>query len=255
MTLADLKLRHSQRVFTDKPLPKDIINRIEALITDVNTHEAGVRFELVVDDSGPFNSFLKSYGMFRNVKNYIACVVDHDYAHYLERAGYYGEKLLMNAFCLGLGTCFIGGTYNKDKVTARIRIGEELLYIIAIGYESDKKASITAQLTQYISHIRKLDYKDYLVTDLTMDECFSAFPLLRDGIEAIACSPSALNKRPTRINIRRTTNEGYKLSLCVPEQNKHQLIDLGIAMYNFQVAYPGEFQWGNPAKFCPKAIT
>lgn len=254
MTIADLKLRHSQRVFSDKPLSENIINRLRSLITDINTHEAGVRFELVIDDPKPFNSLLKSYGMFRNVKNYIACVVDHDYPYDLQRAGYYGEKLLMNAFCMGLGTCFVGGTYNSDRINVRIRIGEELLFLIVLGHESDRGESITARLTQRLSHLKKLDYIDYLVTKLPMSECFETFPLLKEGLEAIACAPSALNKRPTRIAIQRI-NACYELTLYVPTKNKRQLIDLGIAMFNFEVAYPGEWQWGNPAKFYPGMIT
>lgn len=42
---------------------------------------------------------------------------------------------------------------------------------------------------------------------------------------------------------------GYTLTAEVP--GKDQLIDLGIAMWNFEQLFPGYWEWGNPARFIP----
>ncbi len=45
----------------------------------------------------------------------------------------------------------------------------------------------------------------------------------------------------------------YIIEASVPK--KSQLIDLGIAMWNFEQIFPGYWEWGNPARFIPATET
>ncbi len=296
MTFEDLRLRHSVRTFTTDPLTDTQIRSLEAVITDVNTHEAGMHFQLMTNSDDPFKGFNRGYGVFKNARNYVACVVDTSFANYMERGGYWGMHILMRAFTLGLGTCFVSGTYSAKNVEARVRPGEKLLYVIVIGKETTAKSTFTASLITKIAHRKPgLTPMDFLDTDLPWEKICAAFPGLLKGLEGVSYAPSAMNKQPVGILIKKadnpytpveedkkskkqeqrererelsrkydallqsndtadsdsTSNNGYVLQAYVPAKKPAQLIDLGIAMYNFQVGYPGTWEWGNPATFLP----
>ena len=60
------------------------------------------------------------YGKFENVKNYIAIVGNKNDQ---EKAGYYGEKIVLKCPELGLNTCWVAMTYGKSK--AEIKRGQK----------------------------------------------------------------------------------------------------------------------------------
>ena len=299
MTIDDLRLRHSVRIYTDREIPGNIESSLRAAITDINTHEAGMHFQLFTNDSAPFAGFKRSYGMFKNVRNYIACVADTSYADYMERAGYFGMQLVMKAFCAGLDTCFVGGTFSVENVAARVRVGQKLLFLITLGYGAEKKQTNIAGFLTKIMHHNDLSPMDFLDTEQPWEDICLKYPGLLKGLEAVSYAPSSLNKQPVGILIKKAEstynpvvsaskkaikeaerknelNDRYNgliqstpesatetpdfnketagslvLQAYVPAKNPKQLIDLGIAMFCFQAAYPGYWTWGNPATFHP----
>ena len=68
-------------------------------------------------------------GKIEYVKNYIAIVGNKNDQ---EKAGYYGEKIVLKCPELGLNTCWVAMTYGKSK--AEIKRGQKLLIIISLGY-------------------------------------------------------------------------------------------------------------------------
>lgn len=68
-----IRNRHSVRRFIDKELKKEDIDALNALINEINK-EAGLHFQLIVNEKEAFDSFLAHYGKFQNVSNYIACI-------------------------------------------------------------------------------------------------------------------------------------------------------------------------------------
>lgn len=251
ISLDTLRNRHSIRTFSG-PCSAEQVRRLNAVITDINTHGVGMHFQLVTADSAVFSSFTKAYGMFKGVSDYVACVADTSYANYLERAGFYGMQVVLSAVSMGLGTCFVSGTYDKDKVKARVRVGQELIMLIALGQKpSGTSGNFVAKLAHAIMHRgKKLKPEDFLETDLPKETLFSAIPKLATAMEAVCISPSAYNKKPVRVCVAKTS-ESYNIQAKVPTKNKQQQIDLGIAMYAFQIPFPGVWDWGNPATFFP----
>lgn len=288
ITLDTLRRRHSVRTFT-APCDPEQIRRLNAVITDINTHGIGLHFQLITNSPAAFNSFTKSYGMFKGVSDYVACVVDTSYANWLQRAGYYGMQLVTEAVAIGLGTCFVSGSYSKADVSARIRVGQELVMLIALGQSAPKqtKGLVPRLISSIAMKHGRLTPMDFLDTQLPWETICNAFPLLYQGLEAVSYAPSALNKQPVGILIKKhddpynpvTAKQNksgkqqerqqlaaqyesllrptvpnqpeYILQAYVPAKNRQQLIDLGIAMFSFSIAYPGTWDWGNPATFLP----
>lgn len=248
MTIDDLRLRHSVRSYRPTPLTEAQARSLRAAVTDVNTHEPGMHFQLVEDDPEPFRGFSRSYGMIRGARHYIACVADTSYAHFLERAGYFGMELLMKACCLGLDTCFVGGTYSEKHISARVRVGEELLFLILVGEGTEKGTTIIGKLGKSFVNGHKRAPMDFLDTTLPWDEVQNLCPDIKHGLEAVSYAPSALGKQPVELRLA-----GGAITMSVPDKNPRQLIDLGIAMYSFQAVVPGVWEWGNPARFLPSS--
>lgn len=255
-----LKNRHSVRSYTTETIPTAILNKLRAEVTMTNTHEQGLKFQIITDDPEPFKAFSRSYGSFINPRNYLAAVVDTAAPNVEERAGYFAERFAIKAVELGLGTCFVGGTYNSSVVKAQLRAGEKVLFIVIFGYELEKKR-VLARVTERIFHHKQMAIEDFFEPREDLSNALEKYPLLREGLEAVACAPSALNKRPARvsetpvrfgdqpngdhIDICLRPDGSVPTELCMSVADKKQLVDLGIAKFNFCFATGCSCEWGN----------
>lgn len=254
MDLGTLESRHSVRNFSTRPLGEDVVRKLRADITFINTHEAGMHFELVTDDPDPFRGFRRSYGMFRNVTDYIAVVADTSFANYMERTGYCAQQLVMEAVSMGLGTCYVGGTYDSSVVKVNLRVDRKILFIIAIGYpERQDNESLLARVARKLMHRKIRPAWDFFSSDIPREEAIKLFPMIETGLEAVACAPSALNRQPVRLWLEQSQQAGGTVTVCagVDDSDPKTLIDLGIAKFNFQAVVPGLWEWGNGAAFIP----
>ena len=66
------------------------------------------------------------YGKFTGVANYIAIVGKKQEQ---EKAGYYGEKLVLKCQELGLNTCWVAMTHGQTM--AKVEKGQKLLIVIS----------------------------------------------------------------------------------------------------------------------------
>lgn len=138
MTILEaIQSRHSVRRYKNTPLSADVIETLQQKISEVNA-ESGLHIQLVTDEPKAFKSIL-SYGTFSGVTNYF--VVAGKKADDLdERAGYYGEQLVLLAQQLGLNTCWAGLTYQKVAGTYARNEGEKIVCYIALGYGETQRA-------------------------------------------------------------------------------------------------------------------
>lgn len=251
MELELLERRHSVRDYSFMEVSGDIINKLRSELRMSETHEAGLWFFVRTDDPDPFRGFMRSYGFFRNARNYVACVVDTSYPYTIERAGYFAEQFVIRATELGLGTCFVGGTYSAGHVNVPLRAGQRLLMLILFGYEAEKKRALMGALTGIVKGKRKEpefffngSHEDYV-------KACSEFPWLERGLRGVACAPSWQNGRPVRFSVKREESASAYVVAEVDSSREHRLIDLGIAKFNFAAAAGGDWEWGNGAAFYP----
>ena len=205
-----IKQRHSVRSYLDKPIDTDVRDELRKYIDKCN-QEGNLHIQLIENEPQAFAKGLFHYGLFSNVKNYIALVGKGD-STFDERCGYYGEKIVLKAQMLGLNTCWVGGTYKKIESVVDLKPGEKFLMVIAIGYGENQG--------------REHKYKK--VKDLSI-----GYPELPDwfikGVEAVAMAPSALNQHSYRFGIRDEkvyVKKGLGIALDT---------DIGIAKYHFEV--------------------
>jgi len=227
--------RRSRRQYLPKPIPSADVARLQAVIDKVNSFDNGYRIVLVTDDKQPF----VREPIFHNANNYLALVSDSSDPNSAEKLGYYGEYAVLQATLLGLGTCWVGGTFRKDRVDIPLSENEEICLIVAIGV-SPKHLSIRERLIHFFSH-RKSKTADQLgniVGGQTAPDWFIK------GMTAVEGAPSAVNEQPVTFALNGDEVIATYESKLRPK--RYSLVNLGIAKLHFQLgAGGGVWAWGN----------
>lgn len=232
-----MQKRCSRRTYLAEELRVEDVVYLRERIEDIN-RKAGLHMQLITNNTEAFHGLKKSYGMFHNVSNYIALVGNSRDVYCREKLGYFGEQLVLEATDRGLGTCWVGGTYEPKDCPVTLHKDEELYCVIVVGYVKPNK-SIKEQLISKGSH-----RKSKTIEELSNNQ--GNIPSwMKDGIAAVQLAPSALFKQPVRFRY-----ENNKVYAKVENPDGFEMIDLGIAMLHFELgAERGAWTWGNPAIF------
>lgn len=202
-----MKARHSVRQYNGKKIESEKKGALIALAEECS-REGGLSIQIIFDEPKCFDSMMAHYGKFRGVENYIA-LVGQKSPDLDEKVGYYGEKLVLKAQELGLNTCWVAMTHGKSA--AKIKKGEKLACIIALGYG----------ITQGIAHQNKP------VEQLC--NCASGMPdWFAKGMEAALLAPTAMNQQKFYITL-----ENEKV-YAKAGKGFYTKMDLGIVKYHFE---------------------
>lgn len=199
-----MKERHSVRQYRKQPIECQKQNEINRYIAEINA-ESGLHMQVFYDEPACFDSFMAHYGKFTNVANYIAIVGT---TQEQEKAGYYGEKLVLKCQELGLNTCWVAMTHGKTK--AEIGKGQKLLIVISLGYGETQGVPHRSKNAAEIS--RSDDSADWFAR----------------GIEAVCLAPTAMNQQKFLFELK----DGIVTAKAL--NSFYTKIDLGIAKYHFE---------------------
>jgi len=187
---------------------------------------------------------LGTYGVIKNAKIYIVGAVENGPGA-MEDFGYCMEKNILYATKMGMGTCWLGGTFNRSRFARKIGVkGNEVVPAITpIGYPSEKR-SFRDSLIRFSARSKKrkkwqaLFFHNDMKTPLLRDEAGEYAPAL----ESVRLGPSASNRQPwriaredgkTRFHFFCSRTKGYgKLLKGISLQS----IDMGIAMCHFELS-------------------
>ncbi len=207
-TLEAIKSRHAVRSFSKIPIKEETKATLNQVIAECNK-ESGLNIQLVTDAPKAFDCFKAHYGKFVNVNNYLAIVGKKGFD---EKAGYYGEKIVLEAQKLGLNSCWVVMTYKKIPNAFTINKGEKIYIVVPLGYG-------TVQGIQHKS-------KDLKAVSNIGDDSPSWF---KDGVNAALLAPTAINQQKFYFKY----NNGKVIAK--PGLAIYSKIDLGIAKYHFEV--------------------
>lgn len=202
--------RHSVRSYTDRKIEGETLVALQNKIKELNEN-SGLKMQLVLNEEKAFGGRIAHYGSFKNVRNYIAVIGEND-ASLSEKAGYFGEKLVLFAQTLGLNTCWVALSYSKVKNAYSVEKGEKLALVIAIGYGA----------TQGVQHNSKT-VDDVSKTDIPAPDWFV------NGVNAALLAPTAMNQQKFKFILK----DG-KVS-AKAEIGFYTKIDLGIAKCHFEI--------------------
>jgi len=227
-----IKIRHSSRTFTNKPLSEDVCETLAQFLKYVNSGIEGVRAVYVKDEGNKvIQSIIGSYGLIKGVKSYIAFIADQQDAKFPEKIGYLGEMCILEATSMGLKTCWISGTFKPQVVEKHIEINptEKVMAITPVGY-SEKKSIVEKIMKKATgSQYRKV------LKELCPEGYKQDWPKwIKDSIELARIAPSAVNKQPWRFTIDEN-NKSIKISIDDTRNVGRKRLDCGIAMLHIEV--------------------
>ena len=123
--LEAMQRRHSVRQYRDMPLSTEVKERLQQEI-DACNREGDLHLQLVTDEPGAFSGAMARYGRFSGVQNYIA-VAGKKAPDLNERAGYYGERIVLLAEKRSVDEVFI--RRQLEMVTPQLIPGTEQVVV------------------------------------------------------------------------------------------------------------------------------
>ena len=184
---------------------------------------------------------LGTYGVIKGAKQYIGTTIKLE-SMALESLGYEFEALVLYLAHLGIGTCWLGGTFDREGFAEAMKVGEGEIFpiITPYGYAADHKHEMEIEMRKMIQADHRkswneLFYKDDFSTALSKETAGD----LGFALEMVRLGPSASNKQPWRIVLKEGACHFYEdkeLGYSDRFEYDIQRIDMGIAAAHFDIS-------------------
>lgn len=231
-TMELIAQRTSVRSYAGTPLDdgmkQELIERISAC--PPNPFVGAVRLSLAAGN-GADGQKLGTYGMISRARDFLIGVGDGSPTD-KEALGYALEWAVLQATDLGLGTCWISGTFDRSQfvTAANLTGGERVLAVSPVGL-----AAARPTLRSRLVHLTGAGRKDWTALFFDGDPATPLTPEAagnwRDVLEAVRLAPSAANGQPWRVIRREGQFDFYRRETAAVDGR----LDLGIAICHFEL--------------------
>ncbi len=234
--------RKSVRTYIEKPLENADREKISAFINflaeDKTPFAAKVRIRIFDVDKDINAKDLGTYGVIKNARTYLGVAVDET-EDAMEAVGYVFEKLVLYTASIGLGTCWLGGTFNRGEFAKAMELqGNEFFPIASpVGYPAPKNHTVDKIMRKAIKADSRKAFEE-----IFFDKSFSS-PLSKEAsgdyseiLESVRLAPSAKNAQPWRILKDGNTFHFFEKKTIPSSAHDIQRLDIGIAACNFDLA-------------------
>lgn len=212
-----IEKRKSRRSYKTKALPQEVMEVVSQMVDAVN-EQAGLDFVFVPDATPFFKIFTGKFSMI--------IIAGPDTQKAREDCGFYGESIVLQCVYHGLGTCWVGGTYNENKVYEYLKLpSDKHIYgVITVGYAKNN-FSLLEKTMYNATHKKNKTYQDMFERcDAKLPEAYAY------GMKLVEMGPSAVNRRPVKFCYENGILRGY-----VDEPYSDKSIDFGIAKLHFMI--------------------
>jgi hypothetical protein len=234
-----VKKRYSVRNYIEQEIELEKIKEIESFIKSLN-NPFGKKVNFHHLDSSDMENQRKlgTYGVIKGAKQYIGTTIKLE-PMALESLGYELEAVILYLAHIDIGTCWLGGTFNRKGFAKAMNIGEDEIFpiITPYGYAAPKKHIKEIAMRKLIKadhrkEWNQLFFKNNFETPLTKEEAGD----LKFSLEMLRLGPSASNKQPWRILLKENMCHFYEYK--EPGYSNVfsydiQRIDMGIAAAHF----------------------
>ncbi len=258
-----IKLRTSVRSYQEKELEPSALQALREELKDPRRGPFGtiVRFSLIsLDEAGKAElKQLRTYGVIKGAPLFITGAVTAA-PRAMEDFGCCMEDAVIRCAQLGLGTCWLGGSFNRAGFARQIALQQDevLPCVTPVGYPADRRSLLDRMMramagSKHRKPWAEIFFEDDFTTPLSEDQ---ADPLLT-VLQCVRIAPSASNKQPWRIV--KGSDEALHLYLARTRGYGQwfpgvdlQRIDIGIAMSHLMLAarelgLAGRWQQAQPA--------
>lgn len=234
-----VKKRYSVRNYKEQEVELDKRKAIESFVNSLdNPFGNKVNFHYLENREMKDEDKLGTYGVIKGAMQYIGTTIKLE-PMALEALGYELEAVILYLAHLELGTCWLGGTFNRKGFAKAMNIEEDEIFpiITPYGYAATKKHMKEIVMRKMIKADQRkewnqLFYINDFQTTLTKEKAGD----LEVPLEMVRLGPSASNKQPWRILIKDNAchfyeykQPGYSDSFPYDIQR----VDMGIAAAHF----------------------
>lgn len=246
-----VRQRYSCRTHDPVPINPEDLSSLTAFI---NQHTVGpfgnvVRCKIVAaaENDRSELSKLGTYGFIKDPAGFIIGIVN-DRPYSLEDFGYLLELYILRATEIGIGTCWLGGSFTKSRFAriSDLSPSEIMPSVISMGYPANQKGWLERIARIYIGADRRLPWEEIFFSG-SLDSPLNPIEAgeYQEALEMLRLAPSASNKQPWRIikvgddwqfylkRSRRYPSLGANLIIGMSDL---QRVDMGIAMAHFELS-------------------
>jgi nitroreductase len=269
-----IRQRFSCRAYLDKPIDAQTLGKLQGEMDLWKTGPLGsaLRFKMVAateDDRSSLKG-LGTYGSIKKSQGFIVGAVSKSPKD-IEDYGYVLERLVLLATDLGLGSCWLGGSFTKSGFANKIEANPNELVpaVISLGYiENIEKAKNGFVRKASGGHNRIPWEQQFFNETFNVPVTVEQAGRYENALEMVRLGPSASNKQAWRIvkkgdawhfYLHRSKGYGgflFKLLKIADIQR----LDMGIAMCHFeltarQLDVPGAWTIMDPKIEKPDELT
>lgn len=240
-TFSTIEARSSWRSYRDEPLTPDQRQTLREAIDAVPTPPFGAPVRpVLVEGVNTDGRKLGTYGVIKGARHYLVGVVER-YDHDLEDLGHVLEGLILVATELGLGTCWLGGTLDREAFGKAVDVGpsEWVPAVTPVGPRADRRRLVDATVRRLAGSRKRKRFEElFFAGDFESPLSSKKAGAWRRPLEAVRIGPSASNKQPWRflldddglhLFLQPTPGYGRVLGFEI------QRIDMGIAMCHLEI--------------------
>ncbi len=245
-----IQQRYSCRKYQTEPIIKDLQDEFQTFLNTLTKGPFGTAIRLKLTAATPEdNAALRGLGTYGFIKNATGFIIGaaEDTAQMPEDYGYLVEQAVLKATSLGLGTCWLGGTFTKSAFAKKInkQKNEVIPAVIATGYATEDSRS-SDRLRQRIQADRRLPWSAlFFENQFGMPLSETQAGHYQKPLEMLRIGPSASNKQPWRVirdggkwhfYCERTPGYGKGSTLFgLMKLVDLQRLDVGIGMSHFEL--------------------
>ena len=242
-----IKERTSRRSYTPRAVEAEKREALERMFAQVQGPFGGRARFAILDTSGwgegRINS-LGTYGTIQGATLFIVGMIARG-GHDMEDFGCQFEKIILRATDLGLGTCWIGGIFNRSRfaLKAGVRENEVLPAISPLGYPTERRSVADSVIRWSAGSRNRRPWADlFFDRDFERGLAPDRAGRYAEPLEVLRLGPSASNRQPWRV-VKEQGRDVFHLFLCrsrgydkLIKAVDLQRLDMGIAMSHFEVA-------------------
>jgi nitroreductase len=244
-----IKRRYSCRRYVDRPIDAADRQTLSEFLGSLAAGPLGTRtrFSLIAATEKDRESLkgLGTYGFIKGATGFLVGAVEPG-PRDMEDYGYRLEQAVLAATDLGLGTCWLGGSFTKSSFARKIGAtrSEVMPAVVAVGYPAEGSREGWARERAGSHHrlpAEQLFWEDRPGEPLDP----SRAPEYAEVLEGVRWAPSASNKQPWRVlrlgetlhfYLQRTKGYGRGSAVfSLLRLADLQRVDLGIAMCHFEL--------------------
>jgi hypothetical protein len=245
MTITEIiKKRFSCRTYSERSIEDKVLQEFLTIVNDIHKGPFGNQpnFRLIHLTSFTIQEAKKlgTYGVIKNARLFVVGTIKNGHLA-MEDYGYCKEEIILKATALGLGTCWLGGTFQSSNFAQAVDLQKDELLptITPIGYPAGEKSFTEKIMRRVAGSDNRKPWSDiFFAEDFSTLLTQKQAGIYSRALENVRLAPSASNKQPWRILYDAQQNIfhffiarsfSYKLIGTVSLQD----IDLGIAMSHF----------------------